>query len=417
MLATTPPATGITGFQRALLAYGASETLGKLTRFGVVLAVAWSMEIEAIGLAAAAMASGEILKALSETGAGQRIIAASEAELAGTCRQAHRLMWAWCAGLAAVQIAAALVWLAAGGDALVSAMIAVLALEHLFMPGGIVQAALAMREGRMTGTAAVAGAQVVTQNLLTVVLVLATAHPLAIVLPKVLAAPVWLAGMRRLRPWRADPAAARAPVQPFVSYGAPVIGIELVKALRLHADKLVIGGLLGAEALGLYFFAFNAGLGLATSVSQAFSVVLLPHLCRAGDRLAALGGAMRLALGALVPLVLLQAALAPIYVPLVFGPSWSEAAPLVATLCLMAVPQILWTGAAQALRAEARTGREFAVTAGLAASLVLGTAIAAPHGLTAIAWTQVAIAAVIQISAAWPAIAAAFQPRRSAQEV
>ncbi|MEO0819349.1 MAG: oligosaccharide flippase family protein [Pseudomonadota bacterium] len=413
MSATTDSADIPTGFRRALLAYGASEAAAKLTRFGVVLAVARSMDLAAIGLAAAAMASGEILKALAETGAGQRIISAPASALEVTCRQAHRLMWVWCAGLSLAQLAIAGIWLASGGDPLVAGMIAILAAEYLFMPGGIVQAALAMREGRMTGTAAVAGGQVVAQNLATILLVLATAHPLAIVLPKLLAAPVWLLGMRRLRPWRADRRVAPGPLRPFLAYGGPVIGIELVKALRLHADKLVIGGLLGPEALGLYFFAFNAGLGLATSVSQAFSLVLLPHLCRAGDRMAALGGAMRLALAALVPLVLAQAALAPVYVPLVFGARWAEAAGLVGVLCLMAVPQILWSGAAQALRAEARTGREFAVTAAMAGALIAGTAMAAPHGLSAIAWTQVAIAAAIQLTAAWPAIAAAFHRPRT----
>ncbi|MEO1275281.1 MAG: oligosaccharide flippase family protein [Pseudomonadota bacterium] len=416
MTATSDPAASLRGFRHALLAYGASEAAAKVTRFGVVLAVARSMEIEAIGLAAAAMASGEILKALSETGAGQRIITARDEELAPVCRQAHRLMWLWCGLLTVAQLTIAVVWLSSGGDALVGGMIAVLALEYLFMPGGIVQAALAMREGRMTGTAGVAGAQVVVQNLLTVALVLATAHPLAIVLPKVLSAPVWLIGMRRLRPWRADRTVPPSPIRPFLSYGVPVVGIELLKALRLHADKLVIGGLLGPEALGIYFFAFNAGLGLATSVAQAFSIVLLPHLSRAADRGMALGGAMRVALMLLVPLVLAQAALAPFYVPLLFGDRWVDAAPLVSVLCLMAVPQILWSGAAQALRAAARTGREFLVTATLAACLIAGTALAAPHGLMAIATTQVVIAAAVQLSAAWPAIAAALHRNRFAQE-
>ncbi|MEO0957293.1 MAG: oligosaccharide flippase family protein [Pseudomonadota bacterium] len=416
MTATPDAAPSLQGFRRALLAYGASEAVAKASRFGVVLAVARTMEIEAIGLAAAAMASSEILKALSETGAGQRIITARNEDLEAVCRQAHRLMWLWCAGLTLAQLAIAAVWLMGGGDPLVGGMIAVLALEYLFMPGGIVQGGLAMREGRMTGTAGVAGAQVVAQNLLTVALVLATAHPLAIVLPRVLSAPVWLIGMRRLRPWRADRSAPRAPIRPFLNYGGPVIGIELVKALRLHADKLVIGGLLGSEALGIYFFAFNAGLGLATSVTQAFSLVLLPHLSRARDRVVALGGAMRIALSVLVPLVLLQAALVPLYVPMLFGSRWAEAASLVSVLCLMAVPQILWSGAAQALRAEERTGREFLVTAVLAASLVAGTALAAPHGLMAIALTQVVIAAVVQLSAAWPAITTAFSRNRFVQE-
>lgn len=74
--------------------------------------------------------------------------------------------------------------------------------------------------------------------------------------------------------------------------------------------------MMGAEALGIYFMAFNAGLGLATSFTQAFSVVLFPRLCAAEDKHGALRHGLGLSLLILTPLVLLQAALAPVYVPL-----------------------------------------------------------------------------------------------------
>ena len=82
-------------------------------------------------------------------------------------------------------------------------------------------------------------------------------------------------------------------MKPFVVYGWAVLGVELVKVLRLQADKLVVGAMMGAETLGIYFMAFNAGLGLATSFTQAFSVVLFPHLCAAEDK----HGALRHGLG------------------------------------------------------------------------------------------------------------------------
>jgi len=393
--------------RRGLAAYLASEAAAKASRLAVVLIAARTLEPAAIGLAAAAMASGEILKALGETGAVQRVVAAPEAALPGIAATAHRAMWVWCAGLTLAHLAIAGATWAASGDAVLALMIAVLAAEYLFMPGGIVQAALALREGRLAGTAAVAGAQVMAQNALTVALLVVWPDPWALVVPKVLSAPVWLVGMRWLRPWRPEPG-ARAALGPFVRFGAPILGVELVKALRLNADKLLVGAALGPEALGVWFFAVNAGLGLANALAQAFSLVLFPHLCRAEDRQAALGAAMRLALVALAPLVVLQALLAPVYVPLVFGADWAGVSDLVSVLCLMALPGLVWSGAAQALRAEARTGREFAVTATLAVLLALVTLAAAPHGLMAIAWAQVVVAAVVQITAARPALAAAF---------
>jgi PST family polysaccharide transporter len=68
------------------------------------------------------------------------------------------------------------------------------------MPAGLMSCALAMREGRLRQTAAIGGAQVVFANMATAVLALTMGGPLALIVPRVIAAPVWLIGMRRLRP-------------------------------------------------------------------------------------------------------------------------------------------------------------------------------------------------------------------------
>ena len=391
-----------------LAAYGASEAASKASRLLVVVVVARTMDPAAIGLAAGAMAMSDILKSLTENGVVQRIIACAEADLEGVCKTAHRLFWRWCLGLFALQIMAALAVWSVGGSPLLAVLVAVLAIEYVFMPGGIVNCALAMREGKLKSTAMICGGQLVIANGLTVVLAVFWPDPLAIVLPKVLSAPIWLIAMRRLRPWHPERNVTPAQLRPFARLGAPILGVEIVKALRFQADKLIIGALLGAEALGLYFFAFNAGLGLATSFSQAFSIVLFPHLCAAKNREAALGQALKLVLVVFVPVVLIQALLAPIYVPILFGDGWAGAEDLVAILCLAAIPGIVWSAAAQRLRAADQAGTEFLVTAGLAVGLITATIIAAPYGLLAVAWSYLAVASLIQITAAWPAIRTLF---------
>ncbi len=394
------------GFASHLLAYCASEAVAKLSRLAVILVVARTLDPAMIGLAAGAMAASDVLKSLTENGASQRIIAANSQQLEAVCRAAQRIYWVWCMGLFFVQIALALTFWLVSGEALVAMMLAILALEYLFMPGGLVSCALAMREGRLPSTAAISGTQILAANVLTAALALVWVHPLALILPKVLSAPIWLIGMRRLRPWRPDAGVAPAPLGPFLNFGAPILGVEVVKALRLHADKLLIGALLGAEALGIWFFAVNAGLGLSTSLAQAFSVVLFPHLCAARDRTVALARALRLALCCTAPVVVAQALLAPVYVPLLFGATWQGTEDLVAILCLAAIPGILWAAAAQRLRAMDRPGAEFIVTATLTGALVIGTLLVAPIGLEALAWSHLLIASSIQIAAAWPAIAA-----------
>lgn len=397
-------------FTRHLMAYCLSEAAAKGSRLLVVVAVARCMDAEAIGIAAAAIAAGDIVKALTENGVGQRIIAAHEDELEATCLTARRIFRLWCLGLFVAQVlAGAAIW-AATGNATLFWLILLLAGEYLFMPGGLVQAALAMRAGQLKQTAAIAGGQIVSANVLTAILALVFPSPLALVLPRLATAPLWLVAMRRLHPWTPAHGVQPAPIRPFIQYGSAVLGVEVVRALRMQADKLVIGAMMGAEVLGLYFMAFNAGLGLATSFSQAVSVALFPHLCNSADRASALRHAVKLSVGIIAPLVVLQAAAAPFYVPILFGSQWDGISDVVSLLCLAAIPGVIWSTAAQWLRAHNRPQVEFHVTLALTLALIANTVIAAPYGLTTLAFGYLVLATIIQIGAAIPALAPAYRP-------
>lgn len=400
-------------FARNLWAYAASEAAAKASRLLVVVAVARLLDPAAIGVAAAALAASEILKALTENGVGQRIIAAPDRELDATCNTAHRIFWLWCLGLFGLQMAIGAALYLANGDAMLFALIAILAAEYLFMPAGLVPCALAMREGKLRQTATIAGAQIVGANLATVLLTLLWPSPVALILPKLLSAPLWLVAMRRLRPWRPAPQAGFAALRPFVTFGGAVLGTELVQALRLHADKIVVGALMGAEALGLYFMAFNAGLGLTNSFTVAFSKVVFPHICQSGDRRRAVGQALLLALGVLTPAVILQALAAPHYVPLLYGPGWEGISEVVSILCLAAIPGLVWSAAAQWLRAHDRAVEEFAVSVILTAALLANTALLAGHGLTAVATGYLAVATAVQLGAAAFILMGATAARRA----
>ncbi len=389
-------------FITSLLTNGASEIIQKISRIAVVVVVARVMDAEAIGLAAAAIAAGDILKSLTETGVVQRIISARDTALPGVIRTARRLFWLWCIGLMTVQCVLAVAIWAWTGETVIPFMIALLSVEYLFMPAGIVHCALAMRVGKLTGTAGVAGAQIVLANMLTAALAVVFPSPLALILPRVLTAPVWLIGMQRLHPDVPDHPSDDAPVSHFLGFGACLLGSEVIKTLRLQGDKLVIGATLGAEALGLYFFAFNAGLSLATSISTAFSRVVFPKITAAKHRAKATAEMMWLGLLLTTPIVLLQALAAPYYVPVLLGEELGHIAPIVSILCLAAIPTMVWSGTAQWLRAEDRALTELVVTAGLTTALLVTTYLLAPFGLEAIAWSYLAVSCAVQLLASIP---------------
>jgi lipopolysaccharide exporter len=398
-----------------LIAYGASEIASKASRLLVVMAVARTLDLKEIGLAAAALAAGDVLKALTENGVGQRIIAAKDSELAATCATAQRIFWVWCCGLFVLQVAIGAGLLAAGAGGVVFALIVVLAAEYLFMPAGLVHVALAMRAGKLKQTASISGMQVVGANLMSAALVLIWPSAIALVLPRLLSAPIWLMSVRRLHQWQRDTHAGYAPLRPFFDFGWAVLGVEVTKALRLQSDKIIVGALMGAEVLGLYFMAFNAGLSLSNAFSTAFSTVLFPHLSQATDKAAALRQSILLGLGMITPATLIQAALAPFYVPILFGDGWEEVADIVSVLCLVAIPTTLWSAAAGWLRSEKRPQVELYTTIGLTVGLAVNTIFLAPFGLLAVATGYTIASFILMFAASIPAISASFG--RQAQRV
>jgi PST family polysaccharide transporter len=393
-----------------LFAYGASEVAAKASRLLVVVVVARSLDLTQIGVAAAALAAADILKALTENGVGQKIISAPEDVLPQTCATAHRIFWIWCVGLFLAQAGVGFALYAAGGSFELLVLILLLAGEYLFMPAGLVQTALAMRAGKLRQTAAISGAQNVGANLLSAALALFWPSAVALILPRLLTAPFWLVAMRRLHPWKIDLCQGRAPLRPFVSFGWAVLGVELVKAMRLQADKLIVGSLMGAEALGLYFMAFNAGLSLANSFSVAFSTVLFPHLCAHEDKALALRQGIVLAMALITPAVILQALLAPYYVPVLLGDGWTGLEDIVSILCLVAIPGTLWSATAGWLRATGRAAQEFWLTAAMTAALMANTALLSSHGLVAVAIGYAVVATVVMVSASLSALSLAFGP-------
>ncbi|MEM7267639.1 MAG: oligosaccharide flippase family protein [Pseudomonadota bacterium] len=388
-----------------LAAYAASEAASKVTRLLAVIALARFLTPVEIGLAAVALAVGDIMKSLTDNGVGQRIVAAEDDELDAVCNRARQLYWWWCVGLFTLQcaIGAVIYWL--DPDMIILLMIVMLAGQYLFIPYGQVQCFLAMREGRLKQTAAIGATQTALSNILTAVLVAVWPTPVAAIAPKLMTAPLWTLLVRRLRPWSKKPEAGLSPIRPFLTFGGSILGVEFLRAMRLQADKLIIGALLGAETLGIYFFAFNAGLGVATSFTVAFSIVLFPTLAaerKGKDRAAAFRAALLLALCVIAPVVAFQALMAPWYVPLIFGADWAHTAPIVSLLCFAAIPAVIWTAVSQWLRAHDQAHIELMISACLTAALMAGAAISAQFGLMAVAWSYLGVATAIQIgSAVW----------------
>ena len=385
-------------FIRNLGAFATAEAANKVTRIAAMVVIARSLSVEAIGIAAVALTSFELIRIITNNGIGQMIVRASDDALEAVCARAHQLNFVACTAAGVLQIIAGLaLWRFTGTPALML-MGVCLAMVFFGMPFGLVRIFRAMRRNRMDVVARINFYQVSSDNALSLLLAFCGFGAWALVLPKLLTFPIWLVGARRADGWRPVAGVAPAPIKEFRAFCAPVLATETLKGLRLHLDKAVIAALLGVEALGVYYFAFNAGLGLAQTLSLAFSACLYPQLCKAlrrGEDVAAVwmnvtGVFATLATG----LFILQIVAAPFYVPLVFGESWRMAVPIVVILCLAALPRFISDCASQLARVAKLTALETGATfvswlasmSAIAAGAALGGLTGAAIGLAAAAW-------------------------------
>ncbi|MEM9669063.1 MAG: oligosaccharide flippase family protein [Pseudomonadota bacterium] len=358
-----------------------AEIVVRLGRIITAIVLARHLDATVFGIAAIAITIFELVRVFTENGIGAAVIRANKRDFDKVANTAHTLMWIICTGLFLIQlfIGALVEIMLPGNDA--GLMVASLALVFLIMPFGLLHAYCLQRAERMKHLAVVTSTQAIADHILTAALALAGFGAWAIVLPKVLTAPIWLFGVRYSKPWTREASAGRAPTKTILAFSLPVLGSELLSVCRDQLDKVIVSLTLGIDALGLYYFAFNAGLGVSTSLNRAFSNAVYPHLCAEADKLAAYRSAM-LRIGTPITLAYIaQAAAALLYVPIIFGADWATAAPLVALICLGGPARLLVDGARMKARAHGHSGSEFLISLGFCLCVLLPFAVFAPQGL------------------------------------
>ena len=139
-------------------------------------------------------------------------------------------------------------------------------------------------------------------------------------------------------------------------FGPRVLGVELLNRIRMNIDYLIVAGFMETEALGLYFFAFNAGLGISQSVLWSIGGAWYPEFCAVRSDAILLRQKLFKTFKTIgiiiVPLVLLQVGLAQFYIPILAkGNQWNGAIPIVMIICLSAIPLAIARSTSQILRA------------------------------------------------------------------
>jgi len=342
-------------FNRNLSWMGGAEAINRVFRLVATVILARFLTKYDYGLAAIVLTTYEFTLVFTRIGIGGKVIQADEESLESICNGAYWLNWAVCLGLFIIQCLAAFAVAWFYDDNQLIWPICILAISYLITPLGRIQAALIQRENRLKITAFTSVIIMALGNIITAIMAVLHLGMWAIILPKILLAPVEVWINLKNHSWRLNKGFTTERWWEIFSFGVNFLGIGLLYTLRNNLDYLIVGRFIGVEELGIYFFAFNAGLGISLSIIQSMTVALYPYLCAVRSDFVEFKNryysSLKTICSIIIPLVLLQSILAPLYVPIIFGLKWIGAIPILIVICLSAIPRPFFLAATNLLAA------------------------------------------------------------------
>lgn len=153
----------------------------------------------------------------------------------------------------------------------------------------------------------------------------------------------FLAGVLFLGAARFNPLGLRglrggAHLRELFSFGAPLVGYQVLNFIIRNIDDILIGRFLGAESLGYYTMAYRVMMYPLEKVTGVVGKVTFPAFSSLQEDTARLQrGYLKVAQCiALVtfPLMTIMMIVAPAFTRVVFGPRWDAAAPLIVVMSL-----------------------------------------------------------------------------------
>ena len=369
----------------------ASQVAIRLSRIVTIVFVSRHLSAADYGAVASVLLAYEFICVFTRNGIGQAVIHASHDHVEEVAQTAWTLTWIICIILVLLQFALSVPLAIAMGSRELALPIAAMGFIYLVNPFCNIQSSFISRQGRIGIMAGATTVQVATDNLLSAVFAVLGMGLWAVILPKLLVAPIWLFVNRYGHPWRPSGKPSLKGARDILIYSRGFIGGEIFSVIQQNMDTMFVRIFFSVEALGLYYFAFNAGIGITMGLVTAFSMAVFPWLCAVNkDKKALLkryNTVLLAVVGLVSVLVLLQTSLAWFYVPLVYSAKWIPAIPVLIIICLSAVPRSFTAMSTQLLRASGKPGEDFRWQVISACVLAVCLVGAVYFSLEAVAWS------------------------------
>ena len=318
---------------------------GRLGQFVQGIILARIVAPKDFGVFAIALVVHAVVINISELGVSAALIRDDPKRIASSAPTVATISVVNSTLLALAMVALSPVLANALGSAKASAPIAVMALTLPLAGLTAVPTAVLKRDFRMDRLFVANFANMLVTGVVVVLLALAGWGALAL-------AWSWVAGqvlttviLMTYRPGRYWPGWRRSEARRLLVFGLPLAGANLLAFLVLNVDYIVVGRLLGAEALGFYVLAFNISgwpLNVFGSVIRSVSLPGFARLRLDGDAMPnQFVRALRLVASVTLPVCFIIGALASPAVDALYGRRWTEAASALVGLSILGAARIL----------------------------------------------------------------------------
>lgn len=143
-------------------------------------------------------------------------------------------------------------------------------------------------------------------------------------------------------------------------YSSKMLLFGVMKYWAQNIDKVLVGCLLGPVAMGYYLLAYRVILVPVDSIVGAVGNYLFPKFSRIQDDAGSIREAFRFICRAsntvILPLLVIAALTAHLFLPALIGEKWMPAVPLIRMMCVVAVAHYLISPVGQLMKALNRPG-------------------------------------------------------------
>jgi polysaccharide transporter, PST family len=323
---------------------GIAELVNRIFRLGTTVTLARMFTPQDYGILSIVFIIFEFAHVFTlRGGIGAKIIQADEKDLKTICDTAYWLNWIICIVLFFIQFLVAFAVANFYGNNKLTLPICTISVVYLMLPFYSIQGALIQRENRLKILALGNVTQSILGNIITVVFAILGMGVWAAVWASILSTPIWIIINSKYHPWRRPQNFKLKEWRSITNFGKNIVGVEFLNKLRLNIDYIIIGKFLGIEALGLYYFAFNAGSGISLNIITTIMSAIFPYICAVRENYTEFKqryfNSLKKIAFIVVPMIFAQSILAQFYVPIIFGEKWRSAIPILVLICLSVIPR------------------------------------------------------------------------------